>query len=288
MQFGTTTLSLAGWAADPRRPEESRAQRLAAIRHIVQGHGLQAVELTLDLAAVYPHVFNAEFYASVGDLQQELGFTCTAHLPFLWVDASSLNQTIRQASVACLRQTVELVQPLEVPTYVLHLWGFTTTQIAVQLQHPAQRQAIMAALMMQAERSLAELCEHLDPADLCVENVEDSLFELALPAIERLGASICLDVGHLAWHGDAEVEFLARHRDRIREVHLHDVAFAPDGAYPPIRDHLALGQGSLDYTRFLHELQDTGYQGAVILEVNSKADLEQSLERLSSALSAEG
>ena len=142
IQWGSTTLSLVGWAADPRRPEESRAQRLAAIRHLVEGYGLQALELTLDVAAVYPHVFDAGFYASVGDLQQRLGFTCTAHLPFLWVDASSLNEPIRAASAACLRQTVELAGAVEVRTYVLHLWGFTTTQIALQLQHPAQRQAI--------------------------------------------------------------------------------------------------------------------------------------------------
>jgi sugar phosphate isomerase/epimerase len=279
-QLGTTTLPLAGWAADPRRPAESRAKRLAAIRQVVEGYRLQAVELTLDLAAVYPQVFDAEFYAAVADVQQELGFTCTVHLPFLWVDASSLNPTIREASVACLRRAVERTQPLAVRTYVLHLWGFVTTQITVQLQHPAQRQAILGALMVQAERSLAELCDLVEPRDLCVENVEDSLFELALPIVERLGASICLDVGHLAWQSGRELDFLVRHRDRIREVHLHDAALATGGGLPRVRDHLALGQGALDYAGFLHELEATGYEEAVILEVNSRADLEESLKRV--------
>ena len=279
-QLGTTTLPLAGWAADPRRPAESRAGRLAAIRQVVEGYRLQAVELTLDLAAVYPQVFDAEFYAAVADLQQELGFTCTVHLPFLWVDACSLNQTIREASVACLRQAVARTQPLSVRTYVLHLWGFTTTQIAAQLQHPAQRQAILSALMVQAERSLAELCDLVEPRDLCVENLEDSLFELALPVVKRVGASICLDVGHLAWQGGSELDFLARHRDRIREVHLHDAAIAAGGGFPRVRDHLPLGSGTLDYAGLLRGLEEMGYEGAVILELNSKADLEQSLRRV--------
>ena len=78
--------------------------------------------------------------------------------------------------------------------------------------------------MSQANRSLVELCRILDPHDLCVENLEDSLFDQALPLIEQHGTSICFDVGHLAWQGISELDFLARHHHRIREIHLHDVA----------------------------------------------------------------
>jgi sugar phosphate isomerase/epimerase len=280
IRFGTTTLPVAGWTADPRRPEESRIWRLAAMRQVVAGYGLQAVELTLDLGVVYPQVFDAGFYRSVAELQQELGFVCSVHLPFLWVDPTSLNEPIRQASAACLRQAVELTDAVEVDTYVLHLWGFTTMQIAAQLQHPAQREAILGVLMMQASRSLAELCNILDPRDLCVENLEDSLFDLALPLIEKHGTSICLDVGHLAWQGIAELDFLAQHANRIREVHLHDATRSPGGKPGPIRDHMALGQGQIDYAAFLRKLAEMGYEGTVVLELNTQSDLETSVERL--------
>lgn len=282
IRFGTTTLPVAGWTADPRRPEESRTWRLAAMRQVVESYELQAVELTLDLGVVYPQVFDAGFYKAVAELQQELGFVCSVHLPFLWVDPSSLNEPIRQASTACLRQAVELTEAVEVDTYVLHLWGFTTMQIAAQLQHPAQRRAILDVLMMQAGRSLAELCDLLDPRDLCIENLEDSLFDLALPLIEEHGTSICLDVGHLAWQGIAELGFLAQHANRIREVHLHDATRNPDGQPGPVRDHMALGQGQIDYAAFLHKLEAVGYDGTVILELNTQSDLETSLERLQS------
>jgi sugar phosphate isomerase/epimerase len=253
---------------------------LAAIGQLIEGYGLQAVELALDLAAIYPQVFDTSFYAAVASLQQELGFACTVHLPFLWVDASAMNQSIREASVACLRKAVEQVQPIAVRTYVLHLWGFTTTQIARQLAPDGVRQAILEVLIREGERSLAELCELVDPRDVCVENLEDTLFELALPAIERIGASICLDVGHLAWQGSEPVHFLIEHRDRIREIHLHDAAVGFESGQPPVRDHLALGQGHLDYEGFLQALDRIGFEGAVILEVNSQADLEASLTQL--------
>lgn len=254
------------------------------MRQVVEGYGLSAVELTLDLAAAFPQVFDASFYAAVAGLQQELGFACTAHLPFLWVDLASLNQPIRQASLACLRRAVELTRPVDIQTYVLHLWGFTTTQIAVQLQRPVHRQVILEALMQQAGRSITELCEILEPRDLCVENLEDSLFDLALPLIEQHDTSICLDVGHLAWHGVSELEFLMLHADRIREIHLHDAASRPEGTHRQVRDHLALGQGQIDFDAFLAKLEEMGYDGTVILEFNSREDLETSLNGIRSYL----
>jgi sugar phosphate isomerase/epimerase len=284
LKLGTTTLPLAGWVADPQQPQASRARRLAAIRQVVEGYGLQAVELTLDLGLVFPQVFDTSFYTAVADLQQELGFVCTVHLPFLWVDPCSLNEPVRQTSIACLQRAAELTRVVEVHTYVLHLWGFTTMQIVAQLLHPAQRQAILGALMDQAGRSLSELCEIIEPSDLCVENLEDALFDLALPLIGQYGVSICLDVGHLAWQSSNELDFLVEHRDRIREIHLHDATSPSAGTPGRIRDHLPLGQGQVDYIAFLRKLEELGYDGPVILELNSQADLESSLGRLEPVL----
>ncbi len=280
LKIGATTLPLAGWVVDPRQPDEGRARRLAAIRQLAEGYGLPAVELSLDLGAAYPQVFDCGFYRSVAELQQELGFLCTAHLPFLWVDLSSLNESIRCASVDCLRRSVELVRPVEVRTYVVHLWGFTTTQIAAQLQNPAQRQAILAWLVRQGGRSLEALFEALDPGDVCVENLEDSVLEFALPLVEEMGTGICLDVGHLGWQGGDPLGFLAKQGDRVREVHLHDAVRAASGGHAGARDHMALGQGHVDYHAILSKLEEIGYEGAVILELNTREDLEESLKKV--------
>ena len=280
LKFGATTLPLTGWMADPRSPVESRGQRLDAIRQLATGYDLSAVELTMDLAHIFPRVFEAGFFETVAGLQQEVGFVCTVHLPFLWVDAASLNEQIRQASARCLRQTAELTQPVEVETYVLHLWGFTTAVVTAELRHPAQREAALALVMDQAERSLSELAEIVPVGDLCVENLEDPLFDMVWPRLEQSGVSICLDVGHLAWHEATELDFLARHADRVREVHLHDTLRSQAGDLYEIQDHLALGQGDVDYATVLQELEATGYEGAVILEVNNLPDLQTSLERL--------
>ena len=280
MRLGTTTIPLAGWGVDPRRPEEARGRRLAAIHQLVTGYGLSAVELNLDLGVLFPQVFDAPFYEAVAELQQELGFACTVHLPFLWVDPSSVNELVRRASAESVRRAVELTRPLEVLTYVLHLWGFTTIQIARLLADPAQREAVLGGAMVQIERSLEEACAVIDPSDLCIENLEAPPFDAVLPLMERYGAGICLDVGHLAYSGGDPFEFLARHSDRVQEVHLHDFVVTVVGDRSQVQDHLPLGRGQFDYSSFLHRLEEMGFEGAVILEVNSRPDLEESLERV--------
>jgi len=290
MEIGTTNIPLADWVVNPTRPEEARSRRLASIRQLVEGYGLSAVELGLDMAIVYPHIFDAGFYVAVADLQRELGFTCTVHLPFLWLDASSLNEPVRQASVDCLRRAVELTRPVEVTTYVLHLWGSATIEIATVLADSPRREAVFVGLMIQAGRSLAEMCELLDPRDLCVENLEAPSFDIALPLVERYGVGICLDVGHLAYgygHGNGDgdaFDFLARHGDRVREVHLHDFVRISAGELAQTRDHLPLGRGQMDTAAFLRRLEEMNFAGPVILEVNSKPDLEESLEQVKSFL----
>jgi len=172
---------------------------------------------------------------------------------------------------------------VEVTTYVLHLWGAATIEIVILLADSAQREAIFAGLMTQAGRSLAKVCEVLDPRDLCVENLEAPPFDVALPVVEQHGASICLDVGHLAYPeaggGDA-LDFLARHGERVREVHLHDFISVSEGGRTHTRDHLPLGRGQMDTIPFLRRLEEMGFEGAVILEVDSQADLEESLEQV--------
>jgi len=280
MKIGATTIPLAGWIVDPRQPEASREQRLGAVRRLVEQYGLGAVELSLDLGLVFPQVFDADFYVRLADLQQELGFACCAHLPFLWLDIASMNEPIRLASLESIRAAIELLRPVHVESYVIHPWGATTAQIATVLKHPVQQGPLLAAALAQCERSLARLCDWLEPARLCLETVEAPAFDFVLPLVERYNVSICLDVGHMVWQGGGELAFLERHAGRIGEIHLHDARRESAGEHERLVDHLPLGEGQIDYLALLRKLQEIGFAGAVILELNDRAALEKSLARI--------
>jgi sugar phosphate isomerase/epimerase len=285
MKIGATLIPLAGWAAYPGEPAKERERRLSALRRLVEEYGLKAVELTLDFGLLYPQVMDEMFYRQAAHLQEGLGFACTVHLPLLWLDLSSLNELIRQTSVECVRRAVEWVRPLQVESYVLHLWGFTTVQIHRVLADEGQRQMLLGAVMAQAGRSLAQIRTFIEePARLCVENLEAPPFDVVLPLIEEQGVGICLDVGHLAWQGGGELAFLEKHGERVREIHLHDAVLASPAQGKRARDHLPLGQGELDYEALLHKLDEMGFDGCVIIENNNEADLRESLERLQTFL----
>ena len=281
MKLGTTTIPIAGWVIDPTNPQAGRESRLKAIKKLVAGYGLSAVELTLDFNTVYPHIFNAEFYESVAQLQKELGFVCTVHLPFMWLDCASINETIRQASVECIRQVLKIIKPIYAETYVLHLWGNTTIQIMNAMEISRHKEQVMQAILTQADHSIKELKKLIYPLNLCVENLEAPSFDFVVPLIEKHNVSVCLDVGHLAYQGGGEIGFLDRLGDRMREVHLHDALHkTSEGNIVDTKDHLALGEGQIDYRAFMQKLIEVGFDEIVILENNSQYDLERSIARV--------
>jgi sugar phosphate isomerase/epimerase len=279
-KFGSTVIPFTGWGVNPRQTEKERERHFQAVRRLVEEFNLQVVELPLDFGLLHPQVMDATFYHRLAALQKEWGFACTVHLPFLWLDLTSMNELVRQASVESVRRAVELVQPFQVETFVLHLWGSTTSQITHVITDEIVRRNLLTAVLQQADRSLAEICAFVEPRALCVENLEALPFDLAVPLLERHGASICLDVGHLAWQGGGELAFLERHGERVREIHLHDAVPPSPGQGKGARDHLPLGQGELDYEALLRKLDEIGFDGCVIIENNSEADLRESLERL--------
>ena len=58
---------------------------------------------------------------------------------------------------------------------------------------------------------------------------------------------------------------------------------SPDGSVL-FRDHLALVRVEIDYVSLLRRLEQNGYEGAVILENNDRADLEESLAHVRACL----
>ena len=172
---------------------------------------------------------------------------------------------------------VNLPHPLPVSLQESQL---TTAQITRVITDEVLQRNLLTAVLQQADRSLAEKCAFVEPRALCIENLEALPFDLVVPLLERHGTGICLDVGHLAWQGGGESAFLERHGEWVREVHLHDAVLPSTVQGKGAQDHLPLGQGELNYGALLRKLEKTGFDGCVILENNSEADLMESLEKL--------
>jgi sugar phosphate isomerase/epimerase len=132
-----------------------------------------------------------------------------------------------------------------------------------------------AADVLAAEGVRAGLHNHIGT---WVETVEE--IDHVLGAIDpaRLGASF--DIGHLAWLGVDPVPVLARHADRLLDLHVKDLDLAVaarsrDAAHPygwgPSRGLFREpGEGDLDLDAVLDVLPD-GFGGWIVIEVDLTA-----------------
>jgi len=120
---------------------------------------------------------------------------------------------------------------------------------------------------------------------LAIENVRDSQWVLDRildvfggdPKESNLG--ICLDVGHAHLSRDVEGDrvraYLERYADALVHLHLHDNHGERD-------EHLAVGEGTIDWSSALQTLRRIGYRETAVLEVHGSGAppleaLEQSL-----------
>ncbi len=85
---------------------------------------------------------------------------------------------------------------------------------------------------------------------------------------------LCLDTGHALLRGHSPFEYFKRFKDRIKEIHLHDVIRG--------KDHSPLSKKSIWLKNFLPAVNN--YKGIVNIELFSDKDIVRSLKVIQSDL----
>jgi len=80
----------------------------------------------------------------------------------------------------------------------------------------------------------------------------------------RTGIGFCPDTAHLAAGGGDPAELIRRYPDRIRHVHLKDLRLDPVAFLP-------LGEGQIDFADVRDALRESGYDGWLLVELDSYA-----------------
>jgi inosose dehydratase len=75
------------------------------------------------------------------------------------------------------------------------------------------------------------------------------------------GINFCPDTAHLAAGGGDPAELVRRYAERVAYVHLKDFTADPFAFLP-------LGQGDLDFRGIINELERTGYDGWLTVELD--------------------
>jgi len=91
---------------------------------------------------------------------------------------------------------------------------------------------------------------------LCLENLENDVFEEVMPSVADIPFSVTLDYGHLLFMGAESEPFLDMYADRIRELHFH--------GYDGVDCHVAPDEPTI--TRF-GEILETWFQDEPLMPV---------------------
>jgi len=99
------------------------------------------------------------------------------------------------------------------------------------------------------------------------------------PSLEPY-ANTTVDLSHAAIAGDDVIEMAQRLGDRLRHIHL------TDGSGSAKDEHLVPGRGIMNADKFLEHLTEVGFDGHVILEINTRkaSSREERLADLAASL----
>ena len=281
MRFGITALD---WATVIRQLSSGGFFNLskfdfAEIVRLAHQDGFSLQELTFDIGYVIPGGLSEQQIVNLLTVKEELGLTYTVHLPLWSIEPSSPNQFIREAAVACHVDAIRLAEPLEPEVYVLHNAGWIGAEFS-EFDIGGEDQPIIPMILGNlAEQSVREIIKQskVPSRKIALESIEFP-FEITWSIAEKLDTSICLDTGHVlsGQSGSTDViDFVKRYYSRLLEIHLHDGDLQRlEGRRFPYNDHKTLGQGDLPIVEFLTILEERGFEGPIIFELNREDALE--------------
>lgn len=197
---------------------------------------------------------------------RELGMEAYSfHAPFAPnIDIASSNTAQRAKSVAEIFKAAEAAALLCVHYFVLHPGPEHPAAIPAEEQLPRMHHVIESLNQVARHcKKLGIMCvlENKLP-HLLFGNTSDILW--ILDGIKSAEVGACLDTGHAYLAGDIHnlVHKLAGH---LRMIHAHDNDGAGD-------NHLAPGDGQINWNKFLRDLVEIRFRGAFILEMAGHHD----------------
>jgi sugar phosphate isomerase/epimerase len=223
--------------------------------------GFDYLELTMDPPQAHHSNIKKQMVDLVNALEQnKMGLVC--HMP-TFLNLGDLTEGLRIASLREMLDSLELAAELRPMKVVLHPPYVTGLGLFVYDQAKGFGMENLAAIVERGRALGLTMClENMFAKTMTLVRPED--FD---PVFDRFpDLKLTLDTGHAhcgSRGGKAPLEFISRFADRIGHVHISDNFGKEDS-------HLPVGAGTIDFSRFIKALKDSGYDGTMTFEIFSK------------------
>lgn len=243
----------------------------------IASHGFETVELF----ATRTH-FDFHSLAAIGDLQQwlaEAGLSLHAiHAPIgesyrggRWggpLSIASADANARARALSEVEHALYIARRVPVDALVVHLGlpRWQNTEPGGETRDGARRSIEALAALAEplgVKIALEVMQNELSRAGSLVHFVEED--------IEATNVGVCLDVGHAHLDGDLidTIDIVSEH---LVTTHVHDNQGRVD-------DHLLPFEGTIDWPGALTGIQKVGYDGPLMLEIESRGPSKDTLAK---------
>lgn len=230
----------------------------------------QAMESLLDLGFAAIELFGDSPQAhytqlNPGDRRFLRAASCrcelSLHAPVFEVNIASANPCSQEEAVRQYREAVYLAAEIGAARLVVHEGHMSYWKLDRQVALQAARQGLGEVLALARQMGVTIALENTNFGKFAMYETWQEWAELAgsLAPSTDAGLRLTLDVGHArlaGWDLPALIRGLA---PRIAQLHVHDTSGTAD-------DHLAPGEGVVDWPGIRQSLADSGCAASLILE----------------------
>ncbi len=215
-------------------------------------------------------------YSKLKEMASSFNVTLLLHAPFSDLNIASLDSGIWQETLDRIQTSLEVADFLGVSFLSIHAGRLSPMgNVFPEAAHERNVTGVRKLCDLGAEMGVDIYLEN-QPAypGVIFSNVNE--IERMLDEIGRENLGFTFDIGHANTCGDVR-EYIRSLGKKIKHVHVHD----NDGSADM---HEGVGKGNIDFPATIRLLKKAGYNGAVIMECKTEADLLESVERLSELL----
>jgi sugar phosphate isomerase/epimerase len=233
------------------------------------------IEFKADPPNFYPLNLTGEAIEFIKEKLSSYSIKPIVHTTIYDVNLSSLNPTIRDASVKTTLDCLELAKKLGAEILVIH-GGNLPSNYSLKLMGKANRNLFLSLQELVKAAEEKEVIIGLENNSrvynhAMVKNVEEHLYFLEKINSKYLRA--VLDIGHANLYKVSIEDYTRKIKDYLVEIHLHNNLGEKDNHFP-------LDQGNIDVEKFLELIDELDISVPLILEMVTIEDYEKSLSFL--------
>lgn len=177
--------------------------------------------------------------------------------PFVEIDPSSTNKAVRDYTINLFTEYMDKATDIGVDKFIIHSSGepICKEERAERIKYAMESFDLLAEIAH--KRGAVIAVEDLPRT--CLGNCSDEI-KMLTSANDKL--RVCLDSNHLFTQDN--VDFIKELSDKIITIHVSDYDFINERHWLP-------GEGKVDWIKLLTALNEVGYNGVWLYEINLEA-----------------